>query len=134
MVDIIPPTTGEILFKQCNKLLMMNPLMMSNYWTTLFLSFRQFLSMFDEEEVNELDKKIKEVEAFLSDKLNPMTLSEAEMRMFNNMDLLSGFLVNGVIVTQYEINQKLEKIKVWLTGLLYSYTQHVRFTTSIREI
>jgi hypothetical protein len=52
------------------------------------MSFKYLL---DDEDRAELEKMIKDVEDWLSDDLNPMTLDEAEMRMFQNMDLLSYF-------------------------------------------
>ena len=108
---------------------MLNPLAMPNYYGALFSSFKALLN---EEHSAELDQKIKKIEEWLSDEYNPMTLSEAETRMFQNMDLLSGFLVDGVLITQMEINQKLEEIKDWLQMLLYMYQPHIRFTQTIR--
>lgn len=128
-MKVIPPTGLEIAWKQCKQMLMLNPLAMPSYYTALFSSFRALL---DEEHIKELDKKIKEVEVWLSDDLNPMTLDEAEMRMFQNMDLLSGFEVRGQMITQMEINQRLEEIKTWLTQLLYMYLPYIRFTTPVR--
>ena len=128
-MKVIAPTYGEIAFKQCQRMLMLNPLAMSGYYTALFTTFKSLLS---EEHIQELDEKIKEIEDWLSDELNPMTLQEAELRMFNNMDLLSGFEVNNVLITQMEINERLEEIKGWLTQLLYMYLPNIRFTTPLR--
>lgn len=111
----------------------MNPLMLNDYWTQLFSSFKSMMSLFDDKEnMAELDKRIKEIEEWLSDEYNPLTLSEAEVRMFQNMDLLSGFEVNGKLVTQMEINDKLGQIKRWLTELLYEYLPYIRFTQQMR--
>jgi hypothetical protein len=60
-----------------------------------------------------------------------MTLSEIETRMFQNLDLLSGFEVNGNIITQMEINERLEVIKDWLQQLLYHYLDDIRLTKVI---
>lgn len=128
-MKVIPPTYQEMSFKQCQRLLMLNPLMMSGYYTTLFNTFKSLLL---EEDIEQLDAMIKAVEERLSDDYNKLTLQEAELRMFNNMDLLSGFEVNGRMVTQMEINQWLEEIKSWLTQRLYAYLPHIRFTTPIK--
>ena len=128
-MKVIPPTYQEMAFTQCQRLLMLNPLMMSGYWTALFNTFKSLLV---DEDVEELEGMIKEIEVWLSDEYNPMTLQEMEIRMFQNMDLLSGFEVNGNIITQMEINEKLEKIKGWLTQKLYEYLPYIRFTTQIR--
>ena len=128
-MKVILPTYEEISFKQCQRLLMLNPLMMSGYYTALFNTFKSLLG---DNDIEQLDEMIREVELKLTDEYNTMTLSEAELRMFNNMDLLSGFEVNGVMVTQMEINQWLEEIKSWLTQRLYAYLPHIRFTTPIR--
>jgi hypothetical protein len=61
-----------------------------------------------------------------------MTLEEAEMRMFQNMDLLSGFDVNGEFITQMEINKRLEEIKSWLNERFYSILPNIRFSSPIR--
>ena len=103
--------------------------MMSGYYSALFNTFKSLLGDAD---VEQLDAMIKEVEEKLSDKYNSLTLAEAELRMFNNMDLLSGFEVGGKMITQMEINQWLEEIKSWLTQRLYAYLPHIRFTTPIR--
>jgi len=102
---------------------------MPSYYGTLFASFRALL---DTQHIEQLDAQIKEVEKWLSDDLNKMTLDEVEMRMFQNMDLLSGFEVNGQMITQMEINQKLEEIKTWLTQLLYVYLPYIRFTQAVK--
>lgn len=128
-MKVIPPTYQEIAFKQCQRLLMLNPLMMSGYYTALFNTFKSLLI---EEDIQQLDAMIVAVEERLSDDYNQMTLQEAELRMFNNMDLLSGFEVGGKMVTQMEINQWLEEIKSWLTQRLYAYLPHIRFTTPVK--
>jgi len=128
-MKVIPPTINEIAWKQCKQMLMLNPLTMPNYYTTLFATFKSLLGDVHQQE---LDKKIKEIENWLSDDLNKMTLSEVELRMFNNMDLLSGFEVNGKMITQMEINQRLEDIKSWLMQLLYLYLPYIRFTAPVR--
>ncbi len=120
---------SEIAWKQCKQILMMNSLTMPSYYGTLFASFK---ALIDKEHIDELDKQIKEIEVWLSDDLNQMTLDEVEMRMFQNMDLLSGFEVKGQMITQMEINQRLEQIKTWLTQLLYIYLPYIRFTQAVR--
>lgn len=127
-MKVIPPNIHELAFKQCQRLLMMNPLMMSTYYTTLFTTFRSLLT---EDDSIVLDYHIKNIEGWLSDDLNKMTLQEAELRMYNNMDLLSGFLVRGSMITQMEIQQKLEEVKTWLTQRLYTYMYHIRFTQNV---
>ena len=129
----LPVTSGEMIWRNANRLVSMNPLMMNSYYTTLFQVFRNMFMLFgDDENLTKMEKMIGEIEILLSDDLNPMTLNEAELRMFNNMDLLSGFEVNGRIVTQMEINERLEKVKTWLVGILYAYLPEVRFTTTFR--
>jgi len=128
-MKVIPPNNMEIAWRQCRQMLMLNPLAMPNYYGALFSSFKALLN---EEHNAELNNKIKEIEEWLSDEYNPMTLSEAETRMFQNMDLLSGFQVNGKMITQMEINQKLEEIKDWLQNLLFLYQPHIRFSQTIR--
>lgn len=125
---IIPPTWQEISFRQCQRLLMVNPLAMNTYYTTLFNAFH---SLLQDEDNQQLDEMIKHVEEWLSDDLNQMKLFEIEMRMYNNMDLLSGFQVNNVLITQMEINEKLEEIKGWLTQKLYEYLPYIRFTSQV---
>lgn len=62
-----------------------------------------------------------------------MTLPEAEVLMFQNMDLYSGFEVNGQMITQQEINQRLQQVKTWLQQLLYGkYMPQIRFTQAIK--
>lgn len=90
------------------------------------------MMMGDEENFKELERKIKEIEIWLSDEFNPITLEEAEQRMWSNMDLLSGFQVNGVLITQMEINTKLEEIKQWLNQLSYEYMAYIRWTIALR--
>lgn len=132
-MKIIPPTDKEVAFKQCQKLLMLNPLTMSQYYTNLFTSFKSLMILMgDERNYNLLNKKIKDIENWLSDPLNPITLEEAELRMWNNMDLLSGFEVNGVLITQMEINSKLEEIKNWLIQLSFEYMSHIRWTIPLK--
>lgn len=127
-MKVVPATNSEMSFRYCRELLMLNPLAMPSYYTSLFSAFK---SLLDPEHIAELNAKIKAIEEWLSDEYNPMTLSEAETRMFQNMDLLSGFQVNGVLITQIDINQKLEEIKSWLTQLLYEYMNYIRFTQQI---
>lgn len=106
---------------------------MNDYWTQLFTSFEAMMDMFgDEQGKAELQARIKALEDWLSDEYNPLTLQEIETRMFQNMDLLSGFAVNGEMITQMEINEKLSEIKVWLTRKLYQYLPNIRFTQQIR--
>lgn len=131
-IEVITPTTSELMWRNCQRLLLLNPLVLPTYYTTLFNAFKSLISMFSEEDYNELLARIAEVEKFISDDLNPLSLQEAEMRMYNNLDLLSGFQVNGQLITQYEINAKLEEIKTWLNQLLYEYLPHIRFTTQVR--
>jgi len=108
---------------------MMNPLAMQGYYSTLFNSFKSLLIP---QHKFMLDEMIKEIEDWLSDDYNKMTLQEAEIRMYSNMDLLSGFEVNGKLITQLEINERLEKIKTWLTQRLYEYMPNIRFTKTIQ--
>jgi len=111
----------------------MNPLMMNDYFSQLFSSFKSMMTLFDDQyNLKELEARIKDIEDWLSDEYNPLTLSEVETRMFQNFDLLSGFEVNGVLITQMDINDRLNKIKSWLTELLYEYLPHIRFTQVMR--
>lgn len=107
----------------------MNPLTMPTYYSTLFSTFKSLLV---QEHLDELDRKIKEVENWMSDDLNPMTLNEAEIRMWQNMDLYSGFERGGEMITQMDINAKLEEIKSWLEQLFWMYFPHIRFTVPIK--
>lgn len=132
-MKVIPPTNGEIVYKQCYRILLMNPLMMNDYFSQLFSSFKSMMTLFDDQyNLKELEARIKDIEDWLSDEYNPLTLSEVETRMFQNFDLLSGFEVNGVLITQMDINDRLNKIKSWLTELLYEYLPHIRFTQVMR--
>jgi hypothetical protein len=88
--------------------------------------------MGDEDNYKQLVAKIKEIEEWLSDEYNPLTLGEAEHRMWNNMDLLSGFEVNGQMRTQMDINSRLEEIKQWLTSLSFEYMTYIRWTIPLR--
>ena len=129
-MKVVPPTNAEIIFHQAERMLMINPLMMSDYWSALFNTFR---GMIDEEDLNILNKSVADIEEWLSDDFNPMTLDEAEVLMFQNMDLYSGFEVNGEMITQQHINQKLQAIKNWLQQLLYGkYMPNIRFTQQIK--
>jgi len=111
----------------------MNSLMMNDYWTQLFTSFKSLMRLFgDEENLEELEKRIKDIEDWLSDEYNPMTLQEAEVLMFQNMDLLSGFIVSGQMITQQDINSRLNKIKQYLNELIYDYLPHIRFTQQMQ--
>ena len=110
-------------------LAMLNPLAHPTYYTTLFETFKALLN---EEHTEELNKQIKQVEEMLSDDFNKITLHEAELRMYQNMDLLSGFEVNGVLITQLEIQNKLEEIKKWLLSLLFAYMPYVRYTQPLK--
>lgn len=101
----------------------------------LFTSFKSLMMiMGDEENFNKLDKMIKDVEKWLSDDLNPLTLPEIELRMWNNMDLLSGFDVRGTFITQMEINSRLEMIKQYLIQLHFEYSRFIRWTIPMRDI
>jgi len=132
-MKVIPPNSSELAFRQIERILNLNPLAMSQYYSTLFTAFKNLMLMMnDEDNFNELDKKMKDVEKWLSDEFNPMTLSEAEMRMWNNMDLLSGFEVNGQMITQMEINQRLEEIKQWLISIHFEYMRYIRWTAQIK--
>lgn len=126
---VITPTTDEMIWRSCEKMLMLNPLAHQTYFTTLFNMFRGLLAP---EHLEDLEKRIKEIEVWMSDEFNKMTLHELELRMFQNLDWLSGFEVNGEFVSQMEINTRLEKIKDWLQQLLYAYMPHIRFTVPIR--
>lgn len=132
-MKVVPPLPEEIMFRQCQRLLMLNPLMMNTYYTQLFQSFAGFFQMMGDEEGHKIIQvQIKEVEGWLSDDLNKITLHEAELRMFNNLDLLSGFEVNGVLITQMQIQDRLEEIKSFLNQRLYQLMPHIRFTQPIR--
>jgi hypothetical protein len=109
-------------------MLQINPLVYPQYYTTLFNTFKGLLS---EQEIAILDEQIKLFEEWLSDDLNPLTLQEAEMRMYQNNDLLSGFEVRGTFITQMEINQKLEQIRQWLIRVFYMKARDIRFTQQI---
>lgn len=123
----------EVMFRQCEKILYTNYLMIPDYYTQLFSSFKSLMVMFgDSENIGVLTKAIKDIEGWLSDEYNPMTLAEAETRMFQNMDLLSGFEVNGIMITQQEIYTRLNEIKSWLNSLLYDYMPMIRFTQQIK--
>lgn len=100
-------------------------MMMPTYYSTLFESFKALLN---EEDTLTLEQGIKHIENMCSDDFNRLKLHEIELRMYNNMDLLSGFITNGKMVTQMEINEKLEEIKSWLTSRLYLYMKSIRFT------
>ena len=90
--------------------------------------------MGDEESFRELEKRVKQIDEWISDDLNPLTLQEAELRMWNNMDLLSGFEVRGEMITQMEINAKLDEIKQFLIQLHFSYSRYIRWTIPIRDV
>jgi len=112
---------------------MLNPLAMSQYYINLFTSFKSLMMiMGDRKNYQELIKKIKGIEAWISDEYNPLTLEEAELRMWNNMDLLSGFEVRGQMITQMEINVKLEEVKQWLTEIHFSYMEFIRWSVPLR--
>ena len=106
-----------------------NYLSVPQYYSMLFQTFKMLLV---QEDLVRLDAEIKVVEDWLSDRHNRLTLQEAEIRMWNNMDLNSGFQVDGVFITQQEIYQKLDLIKNWLRGLLGEYLPYIRFTQQIR--
>jgi hypothetical protein len=132
-MKVIPPTQKEMAFKQVQRILMLNPLAMSQYYTNLFSSFKSMmLIMGDEENYKELDKRVKWIEKWISDEFNPLLLEEAELRMWNNWDLLSGFEVNGQLITQMDINSKLEEIKQWLVQLSFEYMGYIRWTQVLR--
>ena len=128
-MKIISPSYSEIAWLNASRIMSLNPLALSGYFNQLFLSMRPLL---DEDENAELDMRIKQIEVWLSDKYNSMKLYEIEMRMFQNMDLYSGFEVNGVMITQMEINEKLESIKQWLQELLYDKMRYIRFSQSLK--
>lgn len=125
---VIVPTVGELIWRQCEKMLMLNPLAHQTYYSTLFNMFRGLLA---EEHVQELNAMVKEIEDWMSDDFNNMTLQEMEILMFQNLDWNSGFEVNGVFITQKEINTRLEKIKDYLQQQLYVYIEYIRFTQQL---
>lgn len=125
---IVVPTYKEIAFNSCYDLLKTNPLIIPTYYSTLFITFQSLLNM---EDVMRLQKMIMDFEESMTDDLNRLTLQEMEIRMYNNMDLNSGFQVNGVLVSQMEINNKLNEIKIWLTQKLFEYMKRIRFTTTV---
>lgn len=134
-MKVTPPQASEISWKQCQRFLMMNPLMMSQYYTNLFTAFKSLMMiMGDEDNFRQLEKRLDEINKWISDDLNPLTLQEAELRMWNNMDLLSGFEVKGEMITQMQINAKLDEIKQWLIQLHFEYSRYIRWTIPIREV
>lgn len=58
-MKVIPPTASEVIFRQAERMLMTNPLMMSDYWTTLFNTFKGII---DEDDEKILDRAIIEIE------------------------------------------------------------------------
>lgn len=128
-MKVIAPTYQEIAFRQAQRLLMLNPLVLPTYYSTLFATFKSLLTP---EDSAKLEYMINDIEGWLSDELNKIQLQEVEQRMYNNMDLLSGFEVRGEFITQMMINDRLEKIKQWLTERLYVYLPNIRFTAQIR--
>lgn len=122
------PTNEEIAFRQCLTMLRINPLVMSTYYSTLFLTFKSLLVF---EDIQRLNHMVKDIEKWLCDDFNKITLKEIELRMYNNMDLNSYFLVNGEEIRQLHINSRLEDIKQWLTQKLYLYLRFIRFTAPI---
>lgn len=129
MKGVVAPTWSEIAYRQAMTMLGGNYLTIPQYYTRLFQTFRLLLV---EEDRIKLDAMIKEIENWISDEFNIITLQEAEIRMWNNMDLNSGFQVDGIIVTQQEIYQKLDQIKSWLQSLLGDYLPFIRFTQQMR--
>lgn len=128
-MKVINPTMQEVVYRQIDKIIFTNPLMMNDYWTTLFNTARGLL---DEKDIKMLDMAIMQLEQWLSDDFNTMTLEEAEVLMFQNMDLKSGFEVNGEMITQQEILRRLQQIKNWLQRVLYSkYLPQIRFTQRV---
>lgn len=130
-MNIIAPNFREIAYKQCLELIRTNPLVMANYYTQLITTFRSLLN--DEDEARMLHI-LKEIEDWLSDDLNKITLQEAEYLMYNNNDLKSGFEVNGKMITQLEINQRLQELKNWLMYKLYEYLPSIRFTQQVQIV
>lgn len=126
---VIVPTVSEMIWRSCEKMLMLNPLAHQTYYSTMFGMFRGLMG---DEHVAELNARVKAIEDWMSDDFNKMTLSEMEIRMFQNLDWLSGFEVNGEFISQREINTKLEEIKDWLQQMLYAYMPHIRFTVPLR--
>lgn len=126
-MNILVPNSEEIAFKQCLEFIKLNPLTSSTYYSQLFITFKSLLDIDDSQR---LDNMIKDIETWLSDTLNEISLQEAETRMYANMDLLAGFEVNGVIITQSEILSRLEQIRMWLTQKLYEYLRYIRFTST----
>lgn len=128
-MKVITPLHQEIAFRNCHDLLKTNPLALQNYYSTLFITFKALLTV---EDIFRLNKMIKDLEDYISDDLNPLTLREAEVRMYNSNDLLAGFMVRGIIITQLDIQEKLEDIKLWLTEKLFEYMPNIRFTMPIQ--
>ena len=128
-MKVVSPTWGEIAYRQCMTVLGGNYLSIPQYYSMLFQTFRMLLVTEDRDKLNHM---ILEVEDWISDRYNRLTLAEAEIRMWNNMDLSSGFQVDGVLITQQEIYQRLDLIKNWLRGLLGEYLPYIRFTQQIR--
>lgn len=132
-IPVVTPTTKEMIWRTCYSQVFTNPMAMPLYYTTLFEMFKNlFFEMEDVVAYFDLLKDIREFEDYISDDLNPMTLAEAELRMFQNMDLLSGFEVRGDLITQMQINQRLEFMRKKLMQYLLQSMSEVRFLTPIR--
>lgn len=132
-MKVVPLTGGEIIWRQSLRLVFTNPLTMNDYYSQLFNTFKQMFEMFGgEEDKKYLDAMIKTFEEYVSDDLNPMTLEECELRMFQNMDLLSGLQVRGAFITQQDMLSMLNNIKSWLNNKLWEYMTFVRFTQSMK--
>lgn len=127
-MKVLAPSGTEIAYKQCMELVKMNALMIPQYYTMLFLSFESLLV---DEDIYRLRLMKKDIEDWLSDDINKLSLNEIEIRMYNNMDLNSGFQVNGIMITQMQINERLNQVKNWCTQKLYQYLRYIRFTAPI---
>ena len=132
-MKVVPLTNYEIIWRQSLRLIFTNPLTMNDYYSQLFNTFKQMFEMFGgEEDKKYLEAMIKAFEEYVSDDLNPMTLEECELRMFQNMDLLSGLQVRGTFITQQDMLTMLNNIKSWLNNKLWEYMTMVRFTTPMK--
>ena len=126
---IINPTQKEVAYREILRSFHTNPLAEQTHYTTLFDACKMLL---DEEDIARLDYAVFCIEQWLSDDLNKIALDEAELYMFQNLDLYSGFQVNGIIITQQIIIKRLSDIKRWLYQTIqFDYFPRVRLTQSL---
>lgn len=120
----------EVIWRQCERLTLGSYLTNQTFYNTMFTAFKSLLI---QEHALMLDYFLYDIQGWLSDDMNQLTLQEAEIRMFSNMDLTSGFEVRGEMITQMMIYERFEKIKGWLQELLYGfYMPNTRFTMPLQ--